>query len=230
MRRLNLLSLFVLLALLLSAGPGVVMAQEPPVADSAPTTPAPSPTASPNDVTDADLERFVDLVISEQITVAQARAFLQQLAELQVSRVAELLSARTSTRLAESSKVSPVSPNIIEPPPGSSELWRQIIEKGAGPPEAFAQDYWSDPYCEGGPNPDPDDDWVFWFWIDSTNPDSLRWDTTSAQVATAFWIAYGNNLNGFAYHWDEARLCLGTTGVSLAGGPEKVKNTTSLHH
>jgi hypothetical protein len=62
----KLVSVFVLLALLLSAGAGVAMAQESPIVDSAPTpTLAPSPNEPSNDMTDADLEKFVDLAINE---------------------------------------------------------------------------------------------------------------------------------------------------------------------
>ena len=51
MRKLKLASVFVLLTLLLSAGSGVTMAQEPPIVDSVPTpTPAPSPNAPSNDI------------------------------------------------------------------------------------------------------------------------------------------------------------------------------------
>lgn len=155
-------------------------------------------------------------------------AILEQLTDQQIQRVAELLVAKTGTPSYDSP--GGVQPNAVIPPPGGSEVWRQYIEKGAGPQEAFPSAYWIDPYCEGGSNPDPDDDWVFFFWIDSTDPDSLRWDTTSSQVALAFWIFYGNNLNGFAYYWDEARLCLGTSSISAAGGPDHVQNTTFLHH
>ena len=40
---------------------------------------------------------------------------------------------------------------------------------------------------------------------------------------------YGGNLNGFAYDWYEARLCIGTTGVSAAGGPDAVQSNVFLH-
>lgn len=118
MRKIRLFSVFTLLVLLMSAGSGAVTAQESPMTTPvSASTSAPGPNDPPNGITDADLERFVELAINEEITVVQTRAFLEQLTDPQIQRVAELLASRTGTPLTDE-----IRPNVPIPPPGDSEV------------------------------------------------------------------------------------------------------------
>lgn len=109
---------------------------------------------------------------------------------------------------------------------------RQLIENawtiGFPPGSTWPSEYYDSPLCDEKPE---DSDWTFLYYPMeySQNPDGLRWTTTSSQVYAAFMGSYAVNLGGYSFGWNEVRLCIGTTGVSLAGGPDNVKNTTFLH-
>jgi hypothetical protein len=92
----------------------------------------------------------------------------------------------------------------------------------------FSARYFNTPKCDDDPN---DLDWTFFFAMDySRDPDGLRWTSSSARVVLVFNAVYGARLTGYAFEWPEVRLCLGTRGVDLAGGPDHVKVTTQLHY
>jgi hypothetical protein len=100
MNRIKFLSIFVLLALLLSAGSGVTMAQEPPSGDSrSPNLPGLDDPVS--EWTDDELEQLVDLIVSERITVQQSQIIYEQLTEEQITRIGELLAVRAGIPLDE---------------------------------------------------------------------------------------------------------------------------------
>lgn len=69
---------------------------------------------------------------------------------------------------------------------------------------------------------DPDLDYVFYFSMNTTNPDGLRWTSGSNQVT--FAILGSGVPNGYGYNNNELRFCLGDGTVSWAGGAENVKN------
>ena len=195
-------------------------------------------------VNQVDLEGFVELAFSERITVAQTQSFYEQLTNEQKEKVSDLVAIKAGIpvekwdqdRKLHQREIDSLSHLNARASLGKSlatsgELWRQPIENtwtsGLPPGSAFATRYFTDQYCDGA---DADDDYVFYFSMTySMNPDGLRWTSNSAQVYLAFMTAYGGNLNGFAYTWNEARLCLGTGGVSAAGGPNNVKNNVFLH-
>ncbi|MES4787635.1 MAG: hypothetical protein C4294_19580 [Nitrospiraceae bacterium] len=126
-------------------------------------------------------------------------------------------------------KTAPKSSGIKPLFPG--EIWREPIENawtwGYPPGSTFVASYWSSPLCDDDPS---DDDWGFIFYMSyNQDPDSLRWTSNSGQVYLAFQVAYGGNLNGYAFNWGEVRLCIGTNGVSAAGGPDNVKANVFVH-
>jgi hypothetical protein len=195
---------------------------------------------SPEQWTERELERFVESAFKEQLSVPQVEKIWNRLDERQKQEVGVLLALKAGTqphhwlefvrRESLQSRLAIIKEASLAI---QGELWRQYIENiwtWAYPPgTTFASSYWNSPLCDNDPS---DPDWVFWFWQPyewySRNPDGLRWTTTSARVYLTFMAAYGGNLNGYAYSWQEARLCLGTTAVDVAGGPDYVKQTTFL--
>lgn len=178
----------------------------------------------------------MNLVFEEKISVPHLRAILDQLNPAQSERMGDLVAVRAgipsdqwrkfkADRLTNNNSVSSLSINPTWP--GPTALWRQFIERGAPAAGTRARQYWQSQWCDW---PEPDMDWEFDFsmWYNQ-NPDSLRWDTTSPQVAFAFWFAYGNNLSGYAHQWNQVRLCLGEIGVSLADGPAQVQAAVFIH-
>lgn len=195
---------------------------------------------SPERWTERELERFVDLAFKEQWSVLQVEEVWNHLDEKQKQQVGVLLAIKAGVqphnwlefihRESLLSKTAVMKESFVA---SQGELWRQYIENiwtwGYPPGTTFASSYWNSPLCDNDPS---DPDWAFWFWQPyewySRNPDGLRWTTTSARVYLTFMAAYGGNLNGYAYSWQEARLCLGTTAVDVAGGPDYVRQTIFL--
>ncbi len=204
-------------------------------------------------VSDDAIREFVDQLFEDKVSVEEAQAVLNRLD----SRQADLLlgvmaikagidpeslsrerdehqrmtigSEKPGLELVGPQRQDQLSPNWYPNP----SLWRQYIENRwtSGVPwnAAFANFYVNDLECESDFWSDPDPDWRFSFPMNySQNPDGLKWTTTNAQVYTAFMVAYQGNLNGFAWSWNHAMLCLGTGGVSAAGGPDNVKNAVFL--
>jgi hypothetical protein len=232
MRKVKLLSMFMLLTMLASFMPGVAMAQQGASAEIPPPPNVSELNGPPDQLSNADLKKFVDMAFAERITVSQATVFYERLTPKQKATVSDLVAIRANVHLdmwrqaSESYQKQIVNAAITPDATLSSEVWRQYIEniwRSRDSSSRYASSYYEDTFCEGGLDPDPDGDWVFRYSITSFNPDGLRWTSDSAQVYLAFMTAYGGMLNGFAYNWYEARLCLGATGVLAAGGPDNVK-------
>jgi len=226
------LSVLASLTLSMSLWPSIAIAQEEPMV----ATKLKQMTSA---LTRNDLELYVELAFNEQITVPQAQLFYAGLTKEQKAMVSDLVGIRAGIPLDEwrrdieshrlqSSSPYPNAATLAT----SGEVWRQYIENKwlwLPPPGAtYASYYYGDHYCEGGANPDPDSDWVFYYPMYSGNPDGLRWTTTSTQVYLVFMTAYGGNLNGFARSWYHAQLCLGAISVAAAGGQEHVKTSVYL--
>jgi len=231
MSRIKFLLIFVLLALLLSAGSGMTMAQEPPLEDSRlPNLPGLDDPVS--EWTDDELEQLVDLIVSERITVQQSQVVYEQLTEEQRKKVGELLAARAGIPLDEWQQLAKEQTicrpsQQVTPLDYPGEIWRQTIEYQDLSNGRRSSYYISTPWCDDK----PDDDWTFYFYVYyAQDPDGLRWYTTSSRVFWAFMLRYQGNLNGYAFAWDEARLCIGTWGVDLAGGPDQVNSNLYLRH
>lgn len=224
MRKVKFVSVFVLLALLLSAA--AVQAQVTPPSDSGPVD-LPGLDSPVNKWSGTELRHFVDLAFKEQISVPQVQAVWEELTREQRDEVEEIVAAKASIPLDEWRTESNTEQAVT--PLWPREVWRQPIENawtsGHPPGSTYSSFYYQSQWCDN----DPDDDWVFYFDMDSSNPDGLRWTSDSSQVYLVFMTLYGGDLTGFAYDWDEARLCIGTNGVSAAGGADEVQQNLFLH-
>lgn len=75
-------------------------------------------------------------------------------------------------------------------------------------------------WCDGT----PDGDWNFNFspaW--AYNADNLRWYANSGWVRWVFAVLYGSELLGTSLCTSPVQLCIGTNGVSMAGGAGNVR-------
>jgi hypothetical protein len=237
MRKTKLVWTFALMALLLSGvGLGAVTAQEP-VSQDVGSLDLPGLHDPVSEWTNADLRQLIELAVDERITVPEARDVWRQLTEEQREKTGELLAIKTGILLGEWQQFVESNKTTLRgftPLGFPGEIWREPIENiwtwGQPPGTTFASSYWNSPSCDDDPS---DPDWAFWFnrsyeWY-SRNPSGLRWTSSdSAQVYLAFMAAYNGNLNGYSFNWKEARLCIGTTAVSVAGGPDNVKNNVFL--
>jgi len=221
--------MFVLLALLLSAGSGAALAQvtPPPPGDSRSLNP-PGWDDPVKKWTDADLERLVEMAINEQITVSETRVIVEQMTEKQITKVAELLAIRAGVRDEwQQSRDESRESNEKETSCLSRsytwgcypvEYWHRV------PYYKNADWYHSSKECNSA-----DADWIFYYYIYYANdPNGLRWKTNSSRVYLAF-LAYGLDLNSFAYSWSEVRLVAGKTATSMAGGPDWVGDHLYLY-
>jgi len=127
-------------------------------------------------------------------------------------------------------KLSPsAAPNAI------TASWKQLIERV--PFSAISKtlrsvtNAFQDQYCDGT-DPDIDYTFVVLFPYAMTNPDSLRsfaGVTAVDAMLTWYQVNYGgisgkgNTTSGYVY------LCIGDTGVSMAGGVQAVRNALKLH-
>jgi hypothetical protein len=91
----------------------------------------------------------------------------------------------------------------------------------------YAFSYTIDAMCD---NDSSDDDWRFDFgptWTD--DPDDIRWDATY-WVEFTFSVVYGGNLLGCSLCTCPLQICLGTGGVTSAGGEDNVKEELWIWH
>lgn len=227
MRRVKLISVFVLMALVFSGVPGITLAQEPPPPllerDGLIVLRTPVDQWS-----DGELETLADLIINEKISVDQTRILLDKLTEEQIVKLGELLGARAGIPQSEVRRLlatrNKSGPSCINPTyPGPIYAW------GCYPAE-YGYHYilaLSHRVTESRECGSRDQDWILWFSLNyNQNPDSLRWYTTSSRVYTVFQIAYKGNLNSFAYYivgFSGAELVVGKTAAQMAGGINNVE-------
>lgn len=106
----------------------------------------------------------------------------------------------------------------------------QDVEKANRSGDTFAYNYyltssWS---CDHDTS---DSDWQFQFgptWYD--DPNCVRWYANNWQVRNAFSVAYGSRLQGSDLCSCPITICIGTNGVTLAGGASKVKKYLFISH
>lgn len=233
MRKVKLASVFLLLALLVSAG--VVQAQVTPPEEPGPVD-LPGLDAPVSEWTDADLERLVDLIVSEEITIQQSKMVYKKLTEEQIGRVIELWGARVGLSSDEVEQVIarrhegmaarqtiPEKPGEqIAPCQSQRYLWNDSCypceHNGDTWNQTLPNRYFDSEEC--GSN---DEDWIFDYDIVYDHmADSLKWRTDDGQVWWAISLRYWNkNLNSFAYWWDgwdEVKLVVGKGCVNLVSG------------
>ena len=232
MRKLKLVSVFVLLALLLSVGLSAAMAQEPPLEDSRlPNLPGLDDPVS--EWTDDELEQLVDLIVSEKITVQQSQIIYEQLTEEQITKVGELLAVRTGIPLDEARQAmaerreKEISGSWCTATSSRGYLWGCYTCEYAG--DCVRNPTLANYHGYGKECGSSDADWLPHFPIDyEQNPDQLRWYTDDGQVYWCIRIFDGLNLNSFAYDWagwgGGVWLVVGTTAASCAGGIDRVED------
>jgi hypothetical protein len=229
MRKGTFISVFLLLALLLSAGRGVVVAKEMPPVETLPSSDqelAPGLDGPVSEWTDVDLEQLVEMAINEQITVPEIRIIVEQMTEEQLAKVAELLAIRTGVldewrQSSDESRGSSKGDTSCQLTSYTGYAWGcyPVEYHHRVPHYKNADWYYSSKECGS-----TDEDWILYYYIYyASNPDGLRWDTDSTQVYLAFLI-YGLDLNSFAYRFDEVQLVVGKTAASMAGGIDKVRD------
>lgn len=188
-------------------------------------------------VTDQDIERFADLVISEGITVKEMRDFQKKLNQAQKSLADKLFlekvaqhqrpidPAQSLVNEGEAAAAGDVSITASCDPGAYPNCWQQVIEEIYLPPSgsyagAFMEGWYTTTYtCDD----QADIDYVFAGRRDATNPNKLRWTSTSTQVTYAIELLNGTNINSYGLNLYEVRMCLGDNTVSYAGGPDKVR-------
>jgi hypothetical protein len=189
------------------------------------------------EVTDQDIDRFAELVISEGITVKEMHDFQKRLNQEQknladrlflekVAQQGKLIDPQhTLVNEGEVAVSDDVSTTGSCDPGAYPNCWQQVIEEIYLPPSgsyagAFMEGWYTTTYtCDDK----ADIDYVFAGRRDATNPDKLRWTSTSTQVTYAIELLNGTNINSYGLNLYEARMCLGDNTVSYAGGPDKVR-------
>ncbi len=189
--------------------------------------------------TDKSLQRLADMIVTEAISVEQVAQIYDQLSEKQIERVTEIIGERAGVPLEETrsflakrkastdqASCSGASSHAEFMAKGavtqtaSNYLWGCYKAEYVGPVAinlVQKSGYWLSTEC-GTQDTDWNLQFDLWYYQD---PDRLRWYTTSSQVYWVFRVAYGLELNSFAYSYDpwwRAHLVVGQTAASLAGG------------
>jgi len=104
----------------------------------------------------------------------------------------------------------------------------QMVELQSGGNQVGCRAVYEYPGCDSDPS---DLDYNFEFkmlWYG--DPDLIRWWTDDWWIRHVFCWVYGCNLLGHALCISPKFLCIGEYGVTLAGGPTRVKNNLRLRH
>lgn len=112
-------------------------------------------------------------------------------------------------------------------PPPSWGACSQTVEKSDASGDTYAYTSGTSYTCDGDSS---DVDYVFSFaptWAD--DPNDVRW-YANAYVRTVFAAAYSSNLLGSSLCSTPVQLCIGTTGVTAAGGASYVKSKLFISH
>ncbi|HEX6290887.1 MAG TPA: hypothetical protein VFZ66_17010 [Herpetosiphonaceae bacterium] len=188
-----------------------------------------------------DLETFIDDVVNERISPDEVNRISASLTPAQREQAWQYFYAKARTAGHTPEQKEALMRKTIEeeraafPPqesiapsgnasiqacdPGAApDCWRQMVEEAAAPGGGSgSQGYYTTvDRCDQR----DDTDYVFVFWYDASNPDSLRWYSTSSQVAWAL-----GDLNGYGLSNTEVRLCVGDNSVWWAGGADWIKQT-----
>ncbi|MCL6431399.1 MAG: hypothetical protein K6V36_11175 [Anaerolineae bacterium] len=108
---------------------------------------------------------------------------------------------------------------------GQAVLWTQTIEQASGTQNrTYASSYYqSQTQCDN----DPDWDYIFVYNLNyQQNPDSLRYYSFDPAILVRLGAI---EVKGFAFTWNECRLCVGDQTVFWIGGPDAFKAKVWLH-
>lgn len=104
----------------------------------------------------------------------------------------------------------------------------QVVEKADLSGDTYSSAHYHDVLCDDDPG---DTDWLYDFypsWAD--DPDDYRWWANDWWIRTVFGGAYSGELKGDSLCTSPVKLCLGTTGVTVAGGANAVANNLFISH
>lgn len=186
------------------------------------------------ELTEDDLRLFVELALTESITVDEAAQFIEKLADDQQELLYKLLDEKAVVRQDTPAELeqglrndqilrdqaaqqnTPQATAACDPAAQQQGFcWLQPIEYfyGASSYEGRAPT-WHQRYTTICDNDPGDTDLVLYFNIDSSNPDSFRWLTFSAAVYAA---SFGGSQNGFDFDNWGAHLCMANRISAITG-------------
>ncbi len=112
--------------------------------------------------------------------------------------------------------------------PGLRGACTQDVEKANLSGDTYSSTHYQNSICDADPN---DVDWLYEFypsWADDSN--DIRWYSTNFLVRSTFDAVYGGLLTGYTLCSSPVTLCIGTNGVTLAGGHNTVASSLFISH
>lgn len=104
----------------------------------------------------------------------------------------------------------------------------QDVEKANLSGDTLSLTHYINAVCDADPS---DDDWLYQFyptWADDAN--DYRWYASDWWVRTTLDSVYSGVLTGYTLCSSPVQLCLGTNGVTAAGGHNAVANNLFISH
>lgn len=166
-----------------------------------------------------NLEEFVHLTLDDAISVEQFESTFDRLSEAEQQ---EFYSIAETVLGPPPEPVVDVDVDVAEVSAAYGFRWTQHIEYRtilAYPNRIPAHYYYTSRLlCDH--NRDVDYTFFYRNGLFNANPDGVKWNTHSPQVAAA--LRYGT-VKGFSYDYNHVQLCLGNNTVWFAGGAESVR-------
>ncbi len=104
----------------------------------------------------------------------------------------------------------------------------QDVEKANLSGDTYSSTHFNDTWCDADGS---DVDWLYEFypsWAD--NSDNYRWYASDWWIRTTFDTVYSGKLTGYTLCSSPVGICLGTNGVTAAGGATAVANNLFISH
>lgn len=174
-----------------------------------------------------DYEALAEYILTDQLSDAQFESYRFTDEELRALILEVGLAAGGDY---EDLRTFTTQLRFEEPEVSPASFWgscTQDVEKGNYSGDTYASSYTTSYTCDGDPS---DIDYVFNFstsWAE--DPDNVRW-YANAYVRTVFAAAYSSNLLGSSLCTSPIQLCIGTNGVTAAGGAGYVKSKLYISH
>ncbi|MGC9400594.1 MAG: hypothetical protein ACP5HM_15865 [Anaerolineae bacterium] len=240
MRKVKFVSVFVLLALLLSAGPGVALAQKPGP-EAGPEVML-SPDTCSGKGTDEQIQALAKLALEDQVS-GKALGCYEALSAEGKARVFEAVAEQRGIlqELDEETRWNKVAmeQNLSkqnlprEAMPLGGQVWEQLIEHRVlvSGERITANRWWVNHNCDGDPG-DKDYQLRFDFPTAVTDPDEVgtySWDLLVDAMLWYYQVKYGG-VKGWGHTaWGRMYTCIGDKGVENAGGIDNVYSDMIVH-
>ncbi|KPL81182.1 hypothetical protein [Herpetosiphon geysericola] len=188
-------------------------------------------TKDSKDLSKDDLRDFISLAIDENITVNEAEIFIKSLDNEKFIEMNEIINKEfvyknessqaidqgltNERKLLDSVQIDANKAGCDPTAQQQGFCWRQFIEYFT-PYVNYLEDKaptWHQRYTTICDNDPSDTDLVLYFDISSSNPDNLRWATSSA----AIYVFASSSLNGFDFDNYGAHLCINSLISSIPG-------------